>query len=103
MSTTGIPQELLLQMDRDRRRIAEELPERTVRDARMQEAAAEETLCGYLRRAIHRSRRPLRDIACDAGIGPLVLVAFLDGERTLRADVLDRLARAAGVAISLNA
>ena len=103
MSTTEIPQELLLQIERDRLLIADELPELTVRDARMQEAAAEDTLCGYLRRAIHRSRRSLRDIARDAGIGPLVLIDFLEGERTLRSDVLDRLAHAAGVAISLNA
>ena len=102
MSTPKVPPELLLQMKHDRELIAEELPELTLRDARMHEAAAEDTLCGHLRRALHRSQRPLRDIARDAGIGPLVLVDFLEGERTLRSDVLDRLAHAAGVAISLN-
>ena len=103
MSTPGIPQELLLQMHRDRVLIAQELPELTVCDARMKEAAAENTLCGHLRRAIHESRRPLRDIARDAGIGCTVLGDFLEGERTLRSDVLDRLAHAAGVAITLTA
>jgi len=103
MSTTEIPHELLSQMIRDRQRIAEELPDLAVRDARMQEAAAEDTLCGHLRRAVHRSRRPLRDIAQEAGIAPTVLCDFLEGERTLRSDVLDRLAHAAGVAVSMTA
>lgn len=103
MSTAEIPLELLSQMVRDRERIAEELPDLALRDARMQEAAAEDTLCGHLRRAVHRSHRPLRDIACDAGITATVLCDFLEGERTLRSDVLDRLARAAGVAISMTA
>jgi len=103
MSTTEIPHELLSQMIRDRQRIAEELPDLAVRDARLQEAAAEDTLCGHLRRAVHRSRRPLRDIAQEAGIASTVLCDFLEGERTLRSDVLDRLARAAGVAVSMTA
>lgn len=103
MSTAEIPLEMLSQMIRDRERIAEELPELTLRDARMQEAAAEDTLCGHLRRAVHRSHRPLQDIAHDAGIAATVLCDFLEGERTLRSDVLDRLARAAGVAVSMTA
>jgi hypothetical protein len=103
MSTPQIPQELLVQMKRDRELIAEELPELALRDARMEEAAAEDTLCGHLRRAIHRSRRPLREIAKDAGIGVAVLGDFMEGERTLRSDVLDRLAHAAGVSVSLTA
>lgn len=103
MSVPEIPQELLWQMKHDRELIAEELPELAARDARMQEAAAEDTLCGHLRRAIHASRRPLRDIARDAGIGATVLGDFLEGERTLRSDVLDRLAQAAGAAITLTA
>ena len=103
MSAPEISQELLLQMKRDRELIVEELPELAARDARMQKAAAEETLCGQLRRAIHASRRPLRDIARDAGIACTALGDFLEGERTLRSDVLDRLAHAAGVAITLTA
>ncbi len=103
MSRPEISQELLLQMKRDRELIAQELPQLAERDARMYDAAAEDTLCGQLRRAIHASRRPLGDIARDAGIGPSVLGDFLEGERTLRSDVLDRLTRAAGVAVTLTA
>ena len=96
------PDEILSQMNRDRELIEKELPELHERDARMQEGAAEETLCGHLRRAIHQSRRPLRDIARQAGISTSVLCAFLEGERTLRSDVLDRLTQAVGVNISLT-
>jgi hypothetical protein len=102
MSDTRITDELLAKLRRDRELIATELPELAERDARMQEAAAEETLCGHLRRAVHASRRPLRDIARDAGISTLVLCDFLEGERTLRSDVLDRITRAAGVTISVS-
>ena len=102
MANRKDPEKLLAQMDRQRRLIADELPELTERDARMQEGAAEETLCGHLRRAIHRSRRPLADIAAGAGISTRVLCNFLEGKRTLRSDVLDRLAQAADVHITLT-
>ena len=88
-------------MKHDRELIADELPELADRDARMDEAAAEDTLCGKLRRAVHRSRRPLREIAAEAGISTTVLCDFLEGERTLRSDVLDRLTQAIGVTVSL--
>jgi hypothetical protein len=45
--------------------------------------------------------RPLCEIARDAGIPATVLCDFLEGERTLRSDVLDRLTQAVGVTISL--
>jgi transcriptional regulator with XRE-family HTH domain len=102
MSNHKIPEEMLAQMQRDRELVEQELPELTQRDARMQEAAAEETLCGHLRRAIHQSRRPLRDIAREAGISSTILCDFLEGERTLRSDVLDRLTQALGLTVSLN-
>lgn len=102
MTDRKIPDDLLSQIERDRKLIGEELPELTQRDARMQEAAAEETLSGHLRRAVHQSRRPLRDIALEAGLSTAVLCDFLEGERTLRSDVLDRLTRAVGVTISLT-
>jgi DNA-binding phage protein len=101
MSERQIPEELLSQIERDRELIEQELPALADRDARMREAAAEDTLCGHLRQAIHRSRRPLRDIAREVGISTTVLCDFLEGERTLRSDVLDRLAQAVGVTISL--
>ncbi|MGD0900800.1 MAG: helix-turn-helix domain-containing protein [Thermoguttaceae bacterium] len=101
MSERRIPDELLSQIERDREAIRQELPELAERDAHMCEAAAEDTLCGHLRQVIHHSRRPLDDIARDAGISTTVLCLFLEGERTLRSDVLDRLAQAVGVTVSL--
>jgi hypothetical protein len=101
MTDRQIPDELLSQMQRDREAIGQELPELAERDARMREAAAEDTLCGHLRRAIHQSRRPLNDIARETGISTNVLCVFLEGERTLRSDVLDRLTQAVGGTASL--
>ena len=103
MSGRDIPDELLAKMERERKLIEQELPELAGRDDRMREAADEDTLSGHLRRAIHRSRRPLRDIGREAGISTALLCDFLEGERTLRSDVLDRLAQAVGVTISLVA
>ena len=81
-------------MERERELIEQELPELHQRDARMREGAAEPTLSGSLRRAVHRSRRPLTDIAHQAGISTAALCGFLEGEHTLQSDVLDRLAQA---------
>jgi len=103
MTNREIPEELRSQLKRDRELIEQELPELAERDARMKEAAAEETLCGTVRRAIHQSRRPLRDIASEAGISTTVLCDFLEGERTLRSDVLDRLTQAVHATISVVA
>ena len=101
MSAEQIPEELSAKMERDRKLIEQELPELADRDVRMREAADEETLSGHLRRAIHHSRRSLRDIGREAGISTTLLCDFLEGERTLRSDVLDRLTQAVGVTISL--
>ena len=103
MADRIIPDEILAQMKHDRELVAEELPELARCDARMQEAAAENTLCGHLRRAVHQSRRPLPEIAREAGVATSALCDFLEGERTLRSDVLDRLTQALGVAVSLTA
>lgn len=102
MSQRHIPEEVLSRIQSDREAIKQELPELVERDARMCEAAAEDTLCGHLRQAIHQSRRPLDDIARDAAILPTVLCDFLAGERTLRSDVIDRLAHAVGVTVSVT-
>ncbi len=101
MSEKQIPQELLAQMQADRNSIEQELPDLADRDVRMREAAEEDTLSGHLRRAIHHSRRPLKDIGHDAGISTTLLCDFLEGERTLRSDVLDRLTQAVDVSISM--
>ena len=82
---------------RQREQIASELPEMAARDQMRKEAREELTLSGQLRRAIHTSELSLSAIAAQAGITPLVLDDFLTGERTLRSDVLDRLADVLGL------
>jgi hypothetical protein len=81
---------------RHREQIASELPDLTERDRMRQEARQEATLSGELRRAIHGSPLSLSTIAQRAGISPLALDEFLTGERTLRSDVLDRVAGVLG-------
>jgi plasmid maintenance system antidote protein VapI len=60
------------------------------------EASEEKTLSGELRRAIHGSELSLSEIAEQVGVSPVALDEFLTGERTLRSDVKDRLAKALG-------
>ncbi len=81
---------------RQREKIAEEMPEMTARDQMRKEAREEATLSGELRRAVHASELALSAIAAQAGITPLMIDDFLTGERTLRSDVIDRLADALG-------
>jgi hypothetical protein len=83
-------------LKRQRELIAQELPDLARRDQMRKEAQEEPTLSGELRRAIHASSLSLATIASRAGTTPLLLDEFLTGERTLRSDVLDRLASALG-------
>ena len=83
-----------------RDQIAQELPDLALRDRMRKEASEEPTLSGELRRAIHASELSLAAIASAAGVTPLVLDEFLTGERTLRSDVLDRLAKTLGFELS---
>ena len=99
MSPKSVSTELLDQLRQDRAKIADELPELTERHVRMVEAQAEDTFTGHLRGAVHRSGRLVREIASDTGISPQVLCEFLEGTRTLRSDVLDRLAQAVGATV----
>ena len=85
---------------RNRRRIADELPDLAARNQMRKEASDEPTLSGELRRAMHASPLSLAVIAAQAGIPPLALDEFLTGERTLRSDVLDRLTRSLGLVLS---
>lgn len=101
-SSKMIPADLLDQLQRDRKLIAAELPDALERGERLREAAAENTVCGHLRRAIHQSRRRLDTIANDVGIPVESLCDWLAGERTLRSDVLDRLAQAVGADIAVT-
>ena len=79
-----------------RAEIASELPDLVERDRMSQEARSEPTLSGQFRRAIHGSSLSLSVIAQRADIPPLLLDEFLTGERNLRSDVLDRLAKVLG-------
>lgn len=83
-------------VQRYRARIARELPDLVARDQMRKEARDEPTLSGELRRAVHASAVPLSTIASESGITMLSLDEFLTGERTLRSDVLDRLAKSLG-------
>lgn len=76
--------------------IAQELPDLTARDQMRKDARDESTLSGELRRAIHASDLSLAEIAARADMTPGVLDDFLTGERTLRSDVMDRLASVLG-------
>lgn len=87
---------------RQRQQIAQELPEMTARDQMRKEAREEATLSGTLRRAVHASELALSVIAARAGLPPLTLDDFLTGERTLRSDVIDRLADALGYQLTRN-
>ena len=80
-----------------REQIAQELPDLQARDQMRKDARDEATLSGELRRTIHASELSLAQIALRAGITPIVLDDFLTGERTLRSDVLDRLASVLGL------
>jgi hypothetical protein len=81
-------------LKRQRELIAKELPDLIQRDQMRKEAQEEATLSGELRRAIHASQLPLATLASQVGITLIVLDEFLTGERTLRSDVMDRLAAA---------
>lgn len=102
MNRDNTPPELIEQLRRDRAQIADELPELTERHERMIEAKEEDTFSGHLRRAVHRSGRLVREIAAEAGVSSQVLCEFLEGSRTLRSDVLDRLAQALHATIAVE-
>lgn len=89
-----------MRVRRLRRQLASELPELTSRDQMRKEAGDEPTLSGELRRAIHASELSLAEIAALAKVQVLALDEFLTGERTLRSDVLDRLAASLGLMVS---
>jgi hypothetical protein len=101
-TTKTIPKELQEQLRQDREKIAAELPELLHRGERLDEAAAEDSLSGHLRRAVHRSGQPLKRIAASVGLDVFVLCDFLEGTRTLRPDVLDRLVQAVGARIQVE-
>ncbi len=94
--TRELTPEELERLKQQRTLIAQELPDLVRRDEMRKEAHEETTLSGELRRAIHKSELALSAIAAQAGITPILLDEFLTGERTLRSDVMDRLATVLG-------
>ncbi len=102
MNRENISPELLEQLRHDRELIAGELPELSERHERMIEAKQEDTFSGHLRQAVHQSGRLVREIAAEAGVPSQVLCEFLEGTRTLRSDVLDRLAQAVHATIAVE-
>ena len=99
MNEKMIPPEVHEQIRRDRAAIAAELPELEKGHARMVEAKQEDTFCGQLRRVIHNSGR---EVAADAGIPSQHLVEFLEGTRTLRSDVLERILQAVAAEVVVS-
>lgn len=89
-------------LQRQREQVAAELPELMQLDRMRKEARDEPTLSGAVRRAVHESELSLKVIAERAGLPPVALDEFLTGERTLRSDVLDRLAAILGRHIQLS-
>ncbi len=79
-----------------REQISSELPDMIARDQMRKEAGEEKTLSGELRRAIHGSELSLAEIAEQVSLSLVALDEFLTGERTLRSDVMDRLAKTLG-------
>jgi DNA-binding phage protein len=102
MNSSGASAELLLQIRHDRDAIERELESLAGQNERLFAAASEDTLSGHLRRAVHASRRPLAEIAREAGIPAESLSGFLEGAHGLPSETLDQLARAAGVVVSLS-
>ncbi len=80
----------------------EELPDLALRNQMRKEASDEPTFSGELRRAIHANKIPFADIAALAAMTPLMLDEFLTGERTLRSDVIDRLAKSLSLQLVAN-
>lgn len=80
------------------RREAEErdVPDLLAQMPLLDAAAAEPTLSGQLRQAIHTAPFPLPLIAQQVGIETGKLGAFLRAEETLPSDVMDRLATVLG-------
>jgi len=87
-------------LERYRQQIADELPDLQARDQMRKDAREESTLSGELRRAVHDSDLSLAEIATRAGVTPIMLDDFPTGERTLRSDVIDRLASVLGYALN---
>lgn len=79
-----------------------ELAEMTERWERMCEAAAEPSLSGQLRRAVHDSGLQLKQVATAIGLDPIVLADWMEGTRSLRSELLDRIALAVKATVTVS-
>ena len=69
---------------------------------RLADAAAETSVSGQLRRAVHASARPVSQIASAIGIEPRHLAEWLEGQRNLRSDILDRIGLAIQATVTVS-
>ena len=79
-----------------------EVDDMALRAERMREAAAEQSLCGELRRAVHESGIHMKIVAERIGLDAIVFSEWLQGVRNLRSDVLDRVAQAVGATVTVK-
>jgi hypothetical protein len=69
---------------------------------RLQEAAAEPSVSGQLRRAVHASGRAVSQIAKAVGVESQHIGEWLEGQRNLRSDILDRIGLAIQATITVS-
>ncbi len=69
---------------------------------RLEDAASESSISGQLRRAIHDSGRSVTQIANAIGIEPRQLGEWLEGQRNLRSDILDRIGLAIQATVTVS-
>ncbi|MFM9963802.1 MAG: Hpt domain-containing protein [Planctomycetaceae bacterium] len=79
-----------------------EVVEMTERWERLREAAAEQSLCGQLRRAVHDSGFQVKQVAAAVGLDPFVLCDWLEGTRSLRSEFLDRIGLAIQATVTVS-
>src|SRR5438128_1302694 len=82
--------------------IESEVSDMTERWERMREAAAEPSLNGQLRRAVHDSGLQVKQVAAAVGLDPFVLSDWLEGTRSLRSEFLDRIALAVKATVTVS-
>jgi len=85
-----LPPDAEQRFERYRNEVVQELPELADQHELLKEAAAEPTLSGELRRAVHACDLPLPQIALQAGMPLPLLGEFLTGEQALRLDIADK-------------
>lgn len=79
-------------LQKAREQIQRELPELIEQGERLEQAAAEPTVSGQLRRAVHSSGLTVPELANRLGLPVVQLVEFLTGEGELPSGTFDRLA-----------